>query len=887
MHNLQELVDPDAAKVADARLMALQQDEAYSGYATSVDKTERVIIVCNSLPLKMTHDPEGAAERGHSWHFAMDPDSIYGQTVTGILNGTSVEKVLFLGGLGSEVELFEQDAVASDIAERFNCVPVFLGAELKDKYYKGFCKQFLWPLMHYILPQSPTSAGRYNKLNWQGYLAANKRFADKVVEVLNADGDFVWVHDYHLMLLPTFLRKRYNTVRCGFFLHCPFPSSEIFRTFPNRDLVLRGLLNADVVAFHTFDYARHFLSCTTRLLGLNHKTVRGSLAIDYYGRSVSVKICPTGVNTDRLQEGVMWPESVSHRLNYRKAFRGRMVFLGIDDMDLFKGIELRLQAYELLLSQHPEMAETMVLVQVCNPARSTGRETQELQSEVEAIVERLNATYGVTEGDGDAFGGKVVEFINRGTSLDERIALMSHADCVVVTATRDGMNLLPYEYITCRQGPRDESVGTADGFPLPRNSSLIMSEFVGCSSSLSGAFRVNPWNVEDVADAMYRAATLSGVEAEARHKKHWKYISEHTVGYWAASNISELQRATELDGKAPKCYGLGFGLNFRVVTLDPEFRRLDNMQCSLEYSQSTRRVLLLDYDGTLVQAATYDQPPSPELLDTIQTLANDPMNAMVCIVSGRCKGTLAKWFSDAVPNVALLAEHGYWYKGPAWGSNPDWACLATVGTEENIARWRGIVLPILEQYQDSTDGSYIRDKKTSVVWDYRDADPDFGAWQAKELMDHLESVLVNDPVDVLWGSCHVEIKPQGIGKSTAVEMFLGPAADTHLRGGLAAGKVDFILAVGDDRSDEEMFQAVDQWVGNPESAVKAALSCARPGSEPQKGKKKRGHDHLAVYCSTVGQKPSGADYYLEDHDDVVALLGALVTQAPASGSATP
>jgi trehalose 6-phosphate synthase/phosphatase len=210
------------------------------------------------------------------------------------------------------------------------------------------------------------------------------------------------------------------------------------------------------------------------------------------------------------------------------------------------------------------------------------------------------------------------------------------------------------------------------------------------------------------------------------------------------------------------------------------------------------------------------------------------MNAMVCIVSGRCKGTLAKWFSDAVPNVALLAEHGYWYKGPAWGSNPDWACLATVGTEENIARWRGIVLPILEQYQDSTDGSYIRDKKTSVVWDYRDADPDFGAWQAKELMDHLESVLVNDPVDVLWGSCHVEIKPQGIG-----------------------------------------------------SAVKAALSCARPGSEPQKGKKKRGHDHLAVYCSTVGQKPSGADYYLEDHDDVVALLGALVTQAPASGSATP
>ena len=150
--------------------------------------------------------------------------------------------------------------------------------------------------MHYVLPMSPQSPARYSKTNWQGYLAANKRFADKVVEVLNADGDFVWVHDYHLMLLPTFLRKRFNTVRCGFFLHSPFPSSEIFRTFPNRDLVLRGLLNADVVGFHTFDYARHFLSCTTRLLGLNHKTKQGALAIDYYGRAVRPRSARRGVN---------------------------------------------------------------------------------------------------------------------------------------------------------------------------------------------------------------------------------------------------------------------------------------------------------------------------------------------------------------------------------------------------------------------------------------------------------------------------------------------------------------------------------------------------------------------------------------------------------------
>lgn len=877
MHNLQELVNPGGKDSMQARIAALEAEET-----DIIDKTQRVIIVCNSLPLKMKADPEGAATRGHSWHFELDPGSIYGQSAGGILSGTSVEKVIFLGGLGSEVEIYEQDSVAADLADRFNCIPVFLGAELKEKHYKGFCKQFLWPLMHYVLPMSPQSPARYSKSNWQGYLAANKRFADKVVEVLNPHGDFVWVHDYHLMLLPTFLRKRYNTVRCGYFLHSPFPSSEVFRTFPNRDLVLRGLLNADVVGFHTFDYARHFLSCTTRLLGLNHKTDKGALAIDYYGRSVGVKICPTGVNTDRLQEGVMWPEAVKHRAKFKKAFRGRKVFLGVDDMDIFKGIELKLQAFELLLSQHPELAESMVLVQVCNPARSSGREMQELQAEVATIVERLNATYGVTESAADAedgVSGKVVELIHRATSLDERIALLSIADCAVVTATRDGMNLLPYEYITCRQGPPNADAGTAEGFPLPRSSSLIMSEFVGCSSSLSGAFRVNPWNVDDVADAMYRAAMLSGVEAEKRHEKHWKYISEHTVGYWAASNISELQRSTETSGDV-RCYGLGFGLNFRVVTLNPEFRKLDSLGCSTEYARSTKRVIFLDYDGTLVPSTSYDQPPSGELLECIRRLAADPHNAIVCIVSGRQRKTLEEWFGKDIPAVGLLAEHGYWYKAPDWAAVKEWQQLAPLGTEEHIKKWHETVMPILEQYTDSTDGSFIKDKGTSVVWHYRDADPDFGAWQAKELMEHLESVLVNDPVDVFPGNGHVEIKPQGVSKGTVVEMFLGKDAGKHLREvpGGASEKIDFVLAVGDDRSDEEMFHAVADCVLDPDSACFRTMSCPMPGKSPAKS-----HDHLAVYCSTVGQKPSKADYYLDDPEDVIGLLRNLTNSASAAG----
>lgn len=871
MHNLQELVNPGPGGTMLDRIAQLEAEEAQG---TSVDQSERVVIVCNSLPLKMRHDPEGSEERGHSWHFEMDPDSIYAQTSVGIMERTSAEKVLWIGGLGSEVELFEQDAVAEDLHKNFSCVPVFLGAELKDKHYKGFCKGFLWPLMHYILPMSPQSAGRYDKVNWQGYLAANKRFADKVVEHLSPDYDFVWVHDYHLMLLPTFLRKRYNTVRCGYFLHCPFPSSEIFRTFPNRDLVLRGLLNADVVGFHTFDYARHFLSCTTRLLGLSHKTERGALAIDYYGRAVSVKICPTGVDVARLQEGIMWPDSVQRRQAYRRQFEGRKVFLGVDDFDVFKGIELKLQAFELLLSQHPELAERVVMVQVCNPARGESRELQEVRQEVFDIVERLNATYGAVDGrdkNSNGESGKVVELIARSTSLGERIALLSVADCAVVTATRDGMNLLPYEYITCRQGPVSTEFGTTDGYPLPRQSSLIMSEFVGCSSSLSGAFRVNPWNTDDVADAMYRAYQMSGSDAEARHERHWKYIHEHTVGYWAASNINELKRLTDGNANA-RCYGLGFGLNFRVVTMDPNFRGMDSIACASDYGKAKKRVMLIDYDGTLVQAASYDVAPDAELLKNLAAMAADVHNAMVCVVSGRERRQLDEWFKT-VPGIGLLAEHGYWYKPPDWtGDGPpkDWQALVPMGTEELIKRWREIVEPILDQYHDATDGSLIRDKGTSMIWDYRDADPDFGSWQAKELMDHLESVLVNEQVDVFPGSNHVEIKAQGVSKATPVEMFLGANWQSHLRPereGATAGKVDFVMAIGDDRSDEEMFMAVDQLVTNPEGAVVQKMSCPMPGKE-----KTKGHEHLSVYCVTVGQKPSKADFYLDEAEDVVQLV---------------
>jgi trehalose-6-phosphate synthase len=242
--------------------------------------------------------------------------------------------------------------VSAQLQAQFGCFPVFLGAELKHAFYRRFCKQQLWPVMHYELPLSPSSPARFDAALWGAYVRANMAFCQRLVEVLGSlEDDFVWVHDYHLLVLPSLLRKRFHRVRCGFFLHSPFPSSEVFRTFPRREEVLRSLLNADLVGFHTFDYARHFLSCCSRMLGLEHRTSRGAIFVEYYGRDVGVKIMPTGVKPARLLDVFSWPDTAWRRGELAAQFRGRTVLVGVDDMDVFKGIELKLQAFEQVRSR--------------------------------------------------------------------------------------------------------------------------------------------------------------------------------------------------------------------------------------------------------------------------------------------------------------------------------------------------------------------------------------------------------------------------------------------------------------------------------------------------------------------------------------------------------
>ncbi|XP_073260961.1 alpha,alpha-trehalose-phosphate synthase [UDP-forming] 5 isoform X2 [Populus alba] len=632
---------PRVATVAGI-LTDLDDENSVSSDAPSSVSQERMIIVGNQLPLRAHRSPDGSG----GWCFSWDEDSLLLQLKDGL--GEDVE-VIYVGSLKEEIAPSEQDDVAQTLLETFKCVPAFIPPDLFSKFYHGFCKQHLWPLFHYMLPLSPDLGGRFDRSLWQAYVSVNKIFADKVMEVISPDDDYVWVHDYHLMVLPTFLRKRFNRVKLGFFLHSPFPSSEIYRTLPVRDELLRALLNSDLIGFHTFDYARHFLSCCSRMLGLSYQSKRGYIGLEYYGRTVSIKILPVGIHIGQLQSVLNLPETESKVTELHDRFRGQTVMLGVDDMDIFKGISLKLLAMEQLLTQHPNKRGEVVLVQIANPARGRGRDVQEVQSETKAAVRRINETFGSP-------GYTPVVLIDSPLQFYERIAYYTIAECCLVTAVRDGMNLIPYEYIICRQGNEklDETLGLNPS--APRKSMLVVSEFIGCSPSLSGAIRVNPWNIDAVTEAMNSALIVPEPEKQMRHEKHHRYVSTHDVAYWAHSFLQDLERACR-DHVRRRCWGIGFGLGFRVIALDPNFRKLSVEHIVSAYKRTKNRAILLDYDGTMILPSSISRTPNMEAVGVLNSLCTDPKN-VVFLVSGKDRETLTEWFSSC-EKLGIAAEHGY------------------------------------------------------------------------------------------------------------------------------------------------------------------------------------------------------------------------------------
>ncbi|KAG0263759.1 threalose-6-phosphate phosphatase [Mortierella polycephala] len=664
-------------------------------------------------------------------------------------------------------------------------VPIFLDDNQAAGHYEGYCKTVLWPLFHYLLWEVATD-GRIEKQNWDDYVAVNQTFTDAIVEQYQS-GDIVWIHDYHLLLVPHMLRQKLPGAAIGVFIHAPFPSSEIFRCLPKRVEVLNGLLGANQIGFQTYSYARHFISCCTRVSGYE-STPRG---VDAMGSTVWVGTFPIGIDAERVERQRKAPGVLPKMEAIRKTYKGKRIIVGRDKLDLVKGVHQKLQAFEKFLNDYPEMQGEVVLIQVTSPPLV---ENLKLEAKIAELVAHINGTYG-------SLNFTPVVHYHQHIDRDEYYALLSIADIGLITSVRDGMNTTSLEYIMCQS----ENHGP-----------LILSEFTGTAGSLGGALMVNPWDYQGVARVIYEALNLSEEDKISRHSQLHKHVLSHTAQFWAKSFISELiLNVGTWDQSTPTPY-------------------LDVSILVNEYKNAKKRLLMFDYDGTLtpIRKTPGAAVPQKHMLKALAALAKDPNN-VVWVISGRDQNVLEEWLGG-IENLGFSAEHGSFMRQPG---SKKWINL----TESLDMSWKNDVIEIFTYYTERTQGSFIEHKRSSLTWHYRMADPEFGAFQAKECQNHLENAVLSKlPVEILVGKKNLEVRPTVVNKGEIVKRLLSQHPEA-----------EFVLCAGDDKTDEDMFRALAGVSNNGSGSRRESLQ-ARPVGEP-------GKDELAAVAAVAAARLAEAE----------------------------
>jgi len=586
---------------------------------------------------------------------------------------------------------------------------------------------------------------RYEADYWTNYQQVNQVYADALLNVIQPD-DVLWVHDYQLMLLPGLIRKHFPEMPIGFFLHIPFPSFEIFRLLPRawRAELIEGVLGANLVGFHTHDYTRDFLTSVLRTVGYEHQL--GSISLR--DRVVKVDTFPMGIDFERFSHAAASPETEIRVTELRNKCVGQKVIFSVDRLDYTKGLLDRLRGYELFLKNHPEWHGKVTFVLSVAPSRIGVESYQAMKQELEQTVGRIAGAYGNVH-----WTPLIYQY--RNLSFDEIVALYRVCDVALITPLRDGMNLVAKEFIASR--PDHTGV-------------LILSEMAGAAKEMGEALIINPFHTDDFARTLEQALTMPAEEQIRRNKILQERLRRYDVNQWAEDFVQSMlsSQKTEAARRA------------RILTGKAQATLIQ------QYRLSESRALLLDYDGTLVPFADTPRsaPPDSELMELIIALAQDRANNLV-IVSGRPRMDLEEWFGE-LP-ISLIAEHGMWLRQ----QGKDWRQLKTTPIE-----WKERVRPILQLYVDRLPGALLEEKEFSLAWHYRKADPEQASQRAQELIDDLSGYTRNIDVQVLEGNKVIEIRNTGVNKGTAAIEWLGP------------NPPEFILGIGDDWTDEDLFRAL-------------------------------------------------------------------------------
>ncbi|CRG89836.1 alpha,alpha-trehalose-phosphate synthase (UDP-forming) [Talaromyces islandicus] len=674
---------------------------------------------------------------------------------------TLTDDTVWVGTLGMPTDALN-DHLKAEIAERledeFQSLPVFVNDGDFDGHYTHFSKTILWPVFHYQIPDNPKSKA-YEDHSWIYYVKLNEAFAQRIAKNWKRR-DTIWIHDYHLLLVPAMLRKLLPDAQIGFFLHVAFPSSEVFRCLAPRKELLEGVLGADLIGFQTDEYCRHFLQTCSRILCVEAR----NNGVQLEDRFVNVDKFPIGIDPKSWDYRRQSPD-VDHWINViSERYQGKRLIVSRDKLDSIRGVRQKLLSYELFLNTYPEFRDKVVLIQV----GSSTNEQVELETTISDIAMRINSTHST-------LAHQPLVFLKQDLNFAQYLALITVADALMVTSLREGMNLTSHEFVYCQDGK----------YGPKAHGSLILSEFTGSASIFDGhALLVNPWDYRQCAEAIHTALTMSESEREATWRKLYDAVLQNSTTNWVKSFRDALSRVWSEHSS-------------RETVAVP---RLSVPRLEEAYKKSNRRLLFLDYEGTL---ASWGSPTSIILttpqraLTTLADLLEDPKN-LVYVMSSRRPEEMERLFRQ-VSGLGLIAENGCFVREP---SKDSWIKL---NQGKLTQEWKAGTKGILNYFRERTEGSWIEELHCSLVFHYGAAeDKVAAARQASECADHINDACANQRVHVIPVEGALVIQSFDTNKANAAELVWRYCLEHGKRNGFD-GPPDFLFVVGDDREDEAVF----------------------------------------------------------------------------------
>ena len=697
----------------------------------------RLIIISNRLPFSLDREGDKLSIRQSSGGLVSAIKSYFESNT----NKDQLSEKLWMGVADFPQEDWEQ-AVASHAEDQdFGVVPLYVDNSLYDNYYNGFSNSVLWPLFHYF-----SSLVEYESRFFDAYVRVNQQFADTLAPLLQPD-DQVWIHDYQLMLLPHLLRQKKQDATIGFFLHIPFPSYEIFRLLPTewKKSLLQGVMGADLIGFHTYDYVQHFLQSVKMLLGVESYFHN----LQYQDRLVRIDLFPIGIDYNKFYQAASDPEVLDMCNKIRNNLEDKKIIFSVDRLDYTKGLSSRLNGFEYFLDRYPEWREKMVFILNIVPSRSSIPAYLERKKMIEEKIGTINGRFST-------ISWQPVIYRYNHLSFKELIALYQAADVALITPLRDGMNLVAKEYVaSCASG----------------RGVLILSELAGAASELSEAILVNPTDTADVASSITRALAMPLYEQRNRLALMQRRLQEYDVIKWVNDFMDQLTQVKQEQKKQ------------QVKVLDD--KALTTIR--RHYLNAKNRCILLDYDGTLVPFTRLPSEASPDnaVRDMLSRLTSDARNHVI-VISGRDLSSLDRWLG-AMP-LTLVAEHGASFKM----RNGTWQQLVSVSD-----LWKDEIRRIMQLFVIRCAGSFIEEKTNTIAWHYRNTQTGLGFSRSRELLNTLSQLIQNTTLQVIDGNKVVEVRIAGFDKgATALKI-------------VNEQDPDFVLCIGDDTTDEDMFKALE------------------------------------------------------------------------------